>query len=124
MNRKEEINLRHQFILNNSMAVEKLLAPTIANNPMRQVYHVMPPLNWMNDPCAMVFLRDIIICSISTIPIISPPEACILVMQEVLIWLTGSRCPSPWDPAIPGKCIPMTDRERISEFLPAVKSFL
>lgn len=57
MTRKEEINLRHQFILNNAMAVERLLAHEIAKNPMRQVYHVMPPLNWMNDPCAMVYFK-------------------------------------------------------------------
>lgn len=57
MCRKEEINLRHQYVLNNAMAVERLLAPQISAHPMRQVYHVMPPLNWMNDPCSMVWFK-------------------------------------------------------------------
>lgn len=57
MNRKEEINFRHQYILNSAMAAEKLLASKIADHPMRQVYHVMPTINWMNDPCAMVYFK-------------------------------------------------------------------
>ncbi len=54
---KEEINLRHQYVLNNAMAVEQLLGPKIAAHPLRQLYHVMPPVNWMNDPCSMVWFK-------------------------------------------------------------------
>lgn len=57
MKQKEEINLRHQYVLNNAMAVEHLLGTKTAAHPMRQVYHVMPPLNWMNDPCGMVWYK-------------------------------------------------------------------
>lgn len=57
MKHKNDTKLRHQYILNSAMAVEKLLAPKITSHPLRQVYHVMPPLNWMNDPCAMVWFK-------------------------------------------------------------------
>lgn len=57
MSTREERQLCHQYVLNNAMAVEKLAGKKIANHPLRQEYHIMPTVNWMNDPCAMVWFK-------------------------------------------------------------------
>ena len=55
---QETINLRHQFAINNACAVEDALSASVSGNPLRQVYHVMPKINWMNDPCGMVYFHN------------------------------------------------------------------
>lgn len=57
MTKREQIDLRHRAVLNSAHALENLLQNQVAADPLRQVYHVMPAVNWMNDPCGMVYFR-------------------------------------------------------------------
>ncbi len=97
-------------------------AATLANDPRRPQYHLLPARNWMNDPNGPIFWRGQYHMFSSTIP--TPPSGatCTGATPSAPTWSTGATSPSPSRPppaaptppdVLTGSALPDGDRVAI-----------